>query len=243
MTWPTDRPGYPLRECPPGLFIFGGTLCFRSEYSTTLENPRRHQPDAYVVESGEYFWGGAKTSEERSALSVFPVEPITPADLDAAVQAEREACAEACERKRVFAAAGGPHTCTTINGALWYGREQYAADCRDAIRARGPADALAEAQKAAYREGWNDRESDFLAGVDRTGMVVVSAGALAQARREGMEAAAKIVAASGLNGPGYAAIILAAMAGAPKEYDHRDNTPHDMAAGSAIRSAAAGEEG
>ena len=67
--------------------------------------------------------------------------------------------------------------------------------------------------------------------------------ALAKARREGMEAAAKIVAASGLNGPGYAAIILAAMAGAPKEYDHRDNTPHDMAAGAAIRSAAAGEEG
>lgn len=66
---------------------------------------------------------------------------------------------------------------------------------------------------------------------------------LAEARREGMEAAAKIVAASGLNGPGYAAIILAAMAGAPKEYDHRDNSPHDMAAGSAIRSAAAGEEG
>lgn len=88
MTWPTDRPGYPLRDCPPGLFMFEGTLCFRSEYSTTLENPRRYQPDAYVVESGEYFWGGAKTSEERSALIVFPVEPITPADLDAAVQAE-----------------------------------------------------------------------------------------------------------------------------------------------------------
>lgn len=30
-------------------------------------------------------------------------------------------------------------------------------------------------EKAAYQRGWNDREADFLAGVERTGMVVVSA--------------------------------------------------------------------
>lgn len=62
-----------LIDCPPGLFWFGKTLGFRSEYSSeTLANPA--QPDAYVVSSGEYFWGGAKTSEARSELMVTPID-------------------------------------------------------------------------------------------------------------------------------------------------------------------------
>ena len=44
----------PLKECPPGLFLWNGNLCFRSEYATMTETNLR-QPDAYVVESGEYF--------------------------------------------------------------------------------------------------------------------------------------------------------------------------------------------
>ncbi len=64
-----------LDECPPGLFMFGDTIGFRSEYSTvTPTNPS--QPDAYVVESGEYFWGGVNgDSRARSALMVRPIEP------------------------------------------------------------------------------------------------------------------------------------------------------------------------
>lgn len=63
-----------LNDCPPGLFLFNGKhLGFKSEYTTTLENPRRYQVDAYVVESGEYFWGGAKTSEERGKMIVQPL--------------------------------------------------------------------------------------------------------------------------------------------------------------------------
>lgn len=62
-----------LENCPPGLFWFGGSLCFRSEYSTmTTVNPAP-QPDAYVVASGEYFWGGATTSVARSELMVQPI--------------------------------------------------------------------------------------------------------------------------------------------------------------------------
>jgi hypothetical protein len=61
-----------LADCPPGLFTFNGTLCFKSEYTTTLENPHRYQCDAYVVESGEYFHGGAKSTAERAALIVTP---------------------------------------------------------------------------------------------------------------------------------------------------------------------------
>lgn len=75
--WMPDGEPVRLDECPPGLFVFGKTLCFRSEYLTTLEAPRRYQPDAYVVASGEYFWGGAKDSADRSSLMVQPVSPPT----------------------------------------------------------------------------------------------------------------------------------------------------------------------
>lgn len=57
-----------LRDCPPGLFLFSGILGFKSEYGQ----------DAYVVESGEFFWGGTSTHEERLKLEV---KPITSAEL------------------------------------------------------------------------------------------------------------------------------------------------------------------
>ena len=66
-----------LNECPPGLFMFNGTLCFKSKYTTTLENERRYQVDAYCVESGEYFHGWAKSSSERGNLMVEPVDITT----------------------------------------------------------------------------------------------------------------------------------------------------------------------
>lgn len=62
-----------LYACPQGLFWHDGVLCFKTEYHTaTSSNPM--QPDAYVVASGEYFWGGTKgDSEARSNLLVTPV--------------------------------------------------------------------------------------------------------------------------------------------------------------------------
>lgn len=62
-----------LEECEPGLFWFNGSLCFKSEYSTPVRTANLVQPDAFVVASGEYFWGGAKTSEARSKLLVQPI--------------------------------------------------------------------------------------------------------------------------------------------------------------------------
>lgn len=53
-----------LSECRPGLFLFEKCLGFKSEYGN----------DAFVVSSGEYFWGGAKSREDRDALRVVPVE-------------------------------------------------------------------------------------------------------------------------------------------------------------------------
>ena len=58
-----------LCEAPVGLFLFGDTLCMMTEYSS--EGCGRH---AYIVSSGEMFWGGAKSKEERANLEVTPVE-------------------------------------------------------------------------------------------------------------------------------------------------------------------------
>lgn len=55
-----------LSVCPPGLFLFDNKYGFRTEY--TDENG----PEAYCVESGEYFWGGAKNSKDRSLILVNP---------------------------------------------------------------------------------------------------------------------------------------------------------------------------
>lgn len=68
-----------LDDCPTGLFWFEGNgygvLGFKSEYVTESSSmgTKLYQCDAYVVSSGEYFWGGAKTGEERSNLLVTPL--------------------------------------------------------------------------------------------------------------------------------------------------------------------------
>lgn len=63
-----------LADCPPGLFKFGDNFGFMTEYSTKIQSTGQYQRDAYVVASGEYFWGGASTSEGRSNLLVLPIE-------------------------------------------------------------------------------------------------------------------------------------------------------------------------
>jgi hypothetical protein len=70
-----------LADCPPGLFRWNGELCFKSEYRTTRENGTS-VCDAYVVASGEYFWGGTSTDAQREALKVQPITGETPAEQD-----------------------------------------------------------------------------------------------------------------------------------------------------------------
>ncbi len=76
-----DLPKVTLDECPTGLFwhenAYGGTLGFKSEYATTITEHGEDvgvQCDAYVISSGEYFWGGAKSWRERSQLMVTPLD-------------------------------------------------------------------------------------------------------------------------------------------------------------------------
>lgn len=70
MTTPSDKPErVTLADCPIGLFMSEhGELCLKTEYG---DNEGRI--DAYIVSSGEFFWGGAKTRLEQRKVLVRPV--------------------------------------------------------------------------------------------------------------------------------------------------------------------------
>ena len=65
-----------LIDAPVGLLMYDGCLVLKTEYSTVIqaESGEIITPDCYVVESGECFWGGAKTAEDRNNLNVEPIE-------------------------------------------------------------------------------------------------------------------------------------------------------------------------
>lgn len=62
-----------LADCPIGLFLSAsGLLCLKTEYG---DNSGRI--DAYIVESGEMFWGGQpQTVATQRAELVTPVESV-----------------------------------------------------------------------------------------------------------------------------------------------------------------------
>ena len=79
----------PFEECPIGMFMSDdGELCLKTEYGL----------EAYIVSSGERFWGGVDTSEELRHVMVRPVdvEPVrrvhenNDLTLDANTQATRD---------------------------------------------------------------------------------------------------------------------------------------------------------
>ena len=54
-----------LKDCPIGLFITKHkTLCVKTEYGDN---------EAYIVWSGERFWGGAETKKEIGEVLVLPI--------------------------------------------------------------------------------------------------------------------------------------------------------------------------
>lgn len=63
-----------LAECPIGLFLTeSGELCLKTEYG---DNSGRI--DAYIVSSGEMFWGAPpQTVESQRSSMVVPVESVT----------------------------------------------------------------------------------------------------------------------------------------------------------------------
>lgn len=65
-----------LIDAPIGLFEVDGILVLKTEYSTQHEDGTI-TPDCYIIESGEYFWGGVDSVEERNNLEVAPVDMPT----------------------------------------------------------------------------------------------------------------------------------------------------------------------
>lgn len=75
-----------LAECQPGLFLWNGTLGFKSEYGAMEPvgiSPHHQQwkvgnrVDAYCADSGEYFWGGTSNHDDRAKLLVYPISAET----------------------------------------------------------------------------------------------------------------------------------------------------------------------
>ena len=63
-----------LIDAPTGLFLYDGQLVLKTEYSTVHNDAELATPDCYIVDGGEYFWGGTKTAKDRNALEVTPVK-------------------------------------------------------------------------------------------------------------------------------------------------------------------------
>lgn len=63
-----------LADCPIGLFIAeSGELCLKTEYGNN-----EGRIDAYIVSTGEMFWGAApQTIANQRAQIVTPVENVT----------------------------------------------------------------------------------------------------------------------------------------------------------------------
>lgn len=60
-----------LIDAPVGLFLSKeGELCMKTEYIADWG------VEAYIVRSGETYWGGAKTTKERNNLDVTPVDAV-----------------------------------------------------------------------------------------------------------------------------------------------------------------------
>ena len=65
-----------LIDAPVGLFEIDSVLVLKTEYSTEHVDGTI-TPDCYIVDTGEYFWGGVKTVAERNDLMVTPVDMPT----------------------------------------------------------------------------------------------------------------------------------------------------------------------
>lgn len=63
-----------LAACPVGLFHYGDTLALKTEYSTN-----EGRIDAYIVRTGEFFWGDAPQSIDSQRATV--VVPVTDSEL------------------------------------------------------------------------------------------------------------------------------------------------------------------
>lgn len=138
MTWPTDRPGYPMHAERDGWHW--------------LKHPEdlRPFPSAWNAELRGWPSGALHSPQGIVDLGFAYLGPCyTQADLDAAVQAEREACADVAYG--------------TYDDRMTVGEEETAQGAYDAavsIQARGPTPALDAALAQARQEGHDEAATD-----------------------------------------------------------------------------------
>ena len=104
-----------LIDAPIGLFEVDGILVLKTEYSTRHEDGTI-TPDCYIIESGEYFWGGVDSAEERNNLEVARVDTptITPPNEPLTC----EGCAEIGKWENEYEY-GYPSPCTRCKRRAW----------------------------------------------------------------------------------------------------------------------------
>lgn len=98
-----------LKSCPVGLFLYGETLCLKTEYGNN-----EGRIDAYIVESGEFFWGDSpqtiESQREQMVRRVHVVGSIDATDAMALAmrvkQAEAVFAAQSAEIARLREGAG-----------------------------------------------------------------------------------------------------------------------------------------
>lgn len=62
----SSGPTVSLASCPIGLFLSSsGELCLKTEYGAN-----EGRIDAYIVSTGEFFWGGTNSSREQRQVQV-----------------------------------------------------------------------------------------------------------------------------------------------------------------------------
>lgn len=104
-----------LGDCPPGLFRFGDTIGFKTEYrgmetigpvEVTGSEIRwvvgRHS-EVYIVESGEAFWGGVRTKDAREDLIVTPISLASVSSASAEPSLLRQAAEKARAQFQFYA--------------------------------------------------------------------------------------------------------------------------------------------
>ena len=105
----TDEERVTLVQCPIGLFMCGDELCLKTEYGNN-----EGRIDAYIVSSGEFFWGDApQTITSQRAQMVRPVDldalkslleapTAQPGDYERLMEALGRSIKDQCEQKHSY---------------------------------------------------------------------------------------------------------------------------------------------
>lgn len=138
-------------------------------------------PECWWIDHGSYgrITHRQDEADRATAYGKRVVHYITPADLAARVEAGAAAMRDRCKR------ACDGHADTLAENGIGVSAISVARTCATIIDTL-PTDTTAynAAIKAAYQQGWNDREGDFLAGAARIG---IDDAAIKEAEERGME--------------------------------------------------------